>query len=360
MNTKMPDDERIKYLEKYADHVSDVPKEERDYFLELVELGCKEEWIPALHIKGYGCYGGNDFFECDWKTSEQCMLKLIELTDNPYHYNTLGYIYYYGRVNNGVPEYDKAFQYFSVGAANGLFESTYKLADMFLAGKGCIKSKNAGASLILSIYNENRENFCNEHFEGEFADVALRLGGLYERGDGVEKDIEKAYAHYLEAETAIKERVSRYDFYGDKKVERNIKEALERVIPILPMNFFSNFVTYREPWFIGDLLSNSAGLDLTLYKEKGFYRLEAEGFKSETANGTTLVNVPELKYCKLVKKVTMYLDISAEVLSNVGDLPFKVFITSISYDEDSKIWSFLCGDRVMLQIKTSGFMFCDK
>ena len=26
--------------------------------------------------------------------------------------NSLGYIYYYGRVNNGIPEYDKAYKYF--------------------------------------------------------------------------------------------------------------------------------------------------------------------------------------------------------------------------------------------------------
>jgi TPR repeat protein len=68
------------------------------------------------------------------------MIRLFELTDNPQYANTLGYIYYYGRCNNGVPEYDQAFYYFSYAAANGLYEGMYKLADLFWHGYGCKKA----------------------------------------------------------------------------------------------------------------------------------------------------------------------------------------------------------------------------
>ena len=54
----------------------------------------------------------------------------------------IGYIYYYGRCWDGQPQYDEAFRYFSVGAAGGIYESRYKLADMFAKGYGVVQNKN--------------------------------------------------------------------------------------------------------------------------------------------------------------------------------------------------------------------------
>lgn len=351
------EDERTAFIEKYVDDQDNIPKKDRAKFKKLVEEGCEENLQCALYAKAYGCYGGNEIFDCDWQASLDCLLKLVDMTADPYCYNTIGYIYYYGRCNNGEPEYDKAFQYFAVGAAHGIFESMYKIADMFIAGKGCLKNPAAGAKIILSMFSENREIFCDGEYDGKFADVALRVGGLFEKGIGVDQSIEQSYAFYLEAKLAIDGRVERYDYYGDRKVQKNIDDALERVRKQLPEEFFRDEVTIDDPGPIGVLLSNSVGADLTLEGVKGGYKIKAKGFASEEANGNVLLNMPEMNICRLTNEVELYLDSDAEIISDTFDLPYSAFITGIHYDTENEIWNFMYRDMVMLAFKSSSFTF---
>lgn len=356
-NWGFTDKEKQKYIEKYVDDVNDIPKKERETYREFVEEGVLKEWPVALHAKAYGCYGGNCIFEEDWVASRDCLLKLVELTDDPFCYNTLGYIYYYGRCNNKVPQYDEAFKYFSVGAAHGIYESMYKLADMFISGKGCIKSPSAGAKIITSMYSDNRDAFCDEAFEGKFADVALRVGGLYEKGIGFEQDIEEAFAFYKEALYAIEKRMSLYDFYGDIKVKRNVEEALERIKSQLPSDFFKKYITIETPGPMGDLLAHSIGLDITLTNDRGVYKLVAKGFSSEDASGIALVSIPQLDICTLSDTVIVEFTPDATVSENIEN-PYKAFITGISYNDIADVWEFNYRDRTMLTVKTDGFILC--
>ena len=125
-----------------------APPEEVDTYKQMVLQGVEKDWPEALEALAYASYGGNNVFPENWKKSEECLLRLIELSDapNPAYYNTLGYIYYYGRTTNRVPQYEKAYQYFSIAAIDGLFEATYKTADMLIAGKGV--PKNIPAAVI--------------------------------------------------------------------------------------------------------------------------------------------------------------------------------------------------------------------
>lgn len=354
----MNDEQKIEYLEQYADEVDKVPESEREAFKQMVEEGCIKEWPVALHIKAYSCYGGNSLWECDWKTSRDCLLKLVSKAENPFHFNTLGYIYYYGRCNNGIPEYDKAFQYFSVGAAHGVYESMYKIADMFSKGNGCIKSPIAASKIVASLYRENRDIFIDGDFDGKFADVALRMGGLYERGEGVEQDMDEAYAFYLEAKLAIEKRLKDYNYYGDRKVQKNINDAIARVVPQLPENYFKKFIEMPEPFPVGAIMSNSIGLDISVDEYKGYYRIKAKGFAGEDANGYALLSFPNIQYCELANEVTLYLEQSSELSENVADdLPFTAFITGIVYDEDEDCWRFMYRDMEMLAIKCEKFYF---
>lgn len=357
MRIPTEEEKKMMYIEKYADCQESIPKEEISEFREYVEEGCKKEWTVALHAKAYGCYGGNAIFECDWNESLRCLLKLVDLTEDPYYYNTIGYIYYYGRCNNGQPEYEKAFQYFAVGAAHGIFESMYKVADMFISGNGCLKNPAAGARIILSMYNENLDIFCDGGVDGKFADVALRVGGLFEKGIGVEQSFEDAFDFYLEAKLAIDMRLKEYDFYGDKKVKKSINEAIERVSCKLPKDYFKKEICIETPTPIGMLLSRSAGIDLTIMEAGVGYKLCAKGVESEDASAQIIYNVPEMNYCKLINEVEIYLPMQTELVTDIYSLPYKAFITGIEYDKETGEWKFMCGERAMLTIKTDGFIF---
>lgn len=354
-NWGFTDKEKQEYIARYVDDVKDIPIKERDIYREFVEEGVLKEWPVALHAKAYGCYGGNLIFEEDWVSSRDCLLKLIELTDDPFCYNTLGYIYYYGRCNNRVPQYEEAFKYFSVGAAHGIYESMYKVADMFISGKGCLKSPSAGAKIITSMYADNRDAFCDEAFEGKFADVALRIGGLYEKGIGMEQDFGEAYAFYKEALYAIDKRIALHDFYGDSKVKNNIEEALDRVKAQLPKDYFKKYITIDTPGPMGDLLAHSIGLDITLTNDNGIYTLRAKGYSNEDASGIALISIPQLNVCTLSDTTVLELTPDA-VVSSIKEFPYKAFVTGITYNENLDIWEFNYRDQNMLAIKTDGFI----
>ena len=351
------DEEKFNYIEEHMDNLGALSDEELMMFADFVDYGVERDWPCALMALGYGCYGGNEIYETDWETSKRCMLKLIELTDDPFCYNTLGYIYYYGRCNNGVPEYDKAFQYFAVGAAHGIYESRYKLADMFLTGKGALKSPSAAANMVMAMYNDNKEIFCEESYESKFADIALRVGGFFERGDGVEQNDVAAYAYYKEAKLAIDKRVELFDFFGDRKVQKNIKASMDRVLKKLGNNFFQDKFTIDNPIFFAMLLKNSVGIDLDLHEDKdGRFVIRAKSVADDELSGKTIINIATIDYCELIDEAAFYLSDDVEFVENFVP-PMKAFITGINYDEEADIWNFLYRDRIMISIKCSEFEF---
>ncbi len=105
--------------------------------------------------------------------------------------NTLGYIYYYGRCNGGVPEYDKAFYYFGIAAANGLYEGMYKLADMFRHGYGCRESRHTARNLYGMVYEDSLKHF----LQGRHANFA-------------------SYEFYYDDEIVAWVRSGHYRFFG--------------------------------------------------------------------------------------------------------------------------------------------------
>ena len=369
MKKQLSEDEKRQYIERYVDNIDQLLKDGKTAvknFKDYVEEGIQADWPEALHAKGYGCYGGNEIYECDWDESLRCIKRLAELTDDPYCYNTMGYIYYYGRCNGGQPEYDKAFKCFSVGHASGIFESSYKLADMFEKGYGTYKSERAAFNMIDSIYNENLHNINGEHYECKYADVALRAGGMFERGCGVEQDLETAYGLYLRADFAIKKRIETVDYYGDHKVQKNISEALERVRGQLPDDYFVDNIEIATVGPVGDILSKSAAMEIGIEKMNGETFLIARGIAGDDdnlsddekayENGKAFICVPEMDYCNMVDSAFLMLK-SAEILEGEDKYPIQAVIDGIFYDPDGDSWNMVYNNKVMISFRCSGFVF---
>lgn len=113
------DNTRLKYVEsmlKSDSFLEELPDYEKERIRKHLEVLCSHNNINALMKKGYLCYGGSPLYECDWDETVRCYEKVLESGYNSGVANSLGYIYYYGRTNNGVPDYDKAYRYFSSAA----------------------------------------------------------------------------------------------------------------------------------------------------------------------------------------------------------------------------------------------------
>ena len=129
---KLPDETYRKQIQEWTDPETQnciAPPESYETYRKLVLMGVKLDWPEALEALAYGSYGGNNVFAEDYSLAEYCLQRLIRVQEDPspFYYNSLGYIYYYGRTNGGEPEYDKAYAYFSVGAVHGIFESMYRI-----------------------------------------------------------------------------------------------------------------------------------------------------------------------------------------------------------------------------------------
>lgn len=270
---------------------------------------CERGEIPGLLAVGYGCYGGNRAFGCDWKKSEECMLKLIDVvddvTDRAFYANTLGYIYYYGRTNNDVPEYEKAYKYFSFAAFNGVYEAQYKIADMYKNGYGVIKSPETSMNIVSRLYEENLEYIQSGDFNSKFADVALRMGS---NALSVGLDYDCAVYYYYQADFAIRMRMLNTDYIGDEKVASSIKSALAEAKEKISYKPSGKIRLNSVSHIFESYLKSGHVLDVTakaLYS--GNYKLTFKAHKKFRSNyqSKLFITIPELDMCGLYESLTV-------------------------------------------------------
>lgn len=268
---------------------------------------CEKGNLQALHLKGYSCYGGNRLYPCNWSVSRDLMLRLFDATDDPQYANTLGYIYYYGRCTDGVPEYEKAFEMFTLAAANGLSEATYKLGDMSLHGYACRKSPSTAKALYSRVYEGCYRSFLNGR-ETAFPDAALRMGNVFKDGIDELPYPDTAYYYYLQADYAHRLRVERSDFFGNVKVTNDIRKALAETRELLGDDFFRDVIEYRQPSALHELLEGGSRIALTVEMKEdgnGIVRARRVPIRTGDTVAPILLTEPRLDLCKLTREVTL-------------------------------------------------------
>lgn len=279
------------------DDIDKATLKEQEFYKECVERLCKKNDVDALKRKGYCLYCGTRIYPTDWKECLKIFLKVYELTGAEYIANTIGYIYYYGRANNGIPEYDKAFKFFSIGALGGNFESIYKVGDCFRNGYGVVKNEETAYHLYNLVVNENIVGFINGE-DNKFADGALRLGSAYENGLYVTKNYRTAYYWYLLADLAIKRRIGDH-YVGDNYVAKSIKESLKRVRKEYRKTIKKNNNRFSFLEKINYDTDNLLRADIKKNKN-GSYKLTI----TVDNDNMFLLSIPEEDYCGFRKSIT--------------------------------------------------------
>lgn len=214
-------------LSRY-DRLEHASEKEVALFAQYVDELCEKDERSALYAKADGCYGGNRAFPCDWKAAGDLLLKLFESYSDPLSANKLGNIYYFGRLSNGKPNYSQAFKYFSIGAAGGIAESKYRIAEMLTYGHGIKKNGNAAGIIINELYNESIKNIFSGQFDCEFADIAFRAGELSYAGYKclASYSFLDRGSCYLQADFAIKMRMLARHHRGDSELAAEISRKL--------------------------------------------------------------------------------------------------------------------------------------
>lgn len=276
--------------------MEDLSEEDKDRVRKHLDVLCSHNDITALKKKGYLCYGGSPLYECDWTETVRCFEKVLQAEMDTDIANSLGYIYYYGRTNNGVPDYDKSYRYFSIAAIDGNHESLYKVGDMFLKGLGVPPCPEYSEKLYSRVYNESRILLLSGYLFNKFADAALRMASTYER-NGARKS--RIYGKYLEADLGLELR-SKYHCYGDNSVRKAVDAGLEK---------FKNesidsdrpyiFSSLDKPSLRGNLLS--VKLERKGQVVKGKVSIVSPETKRKSWDAYLLLTIPELSYCGFVR-----------------------------------------------------------
>lgn len=376
-------------------------EDEVTLYIKFAKELCEKNEQEGLLAVGYGSYGGNRAFPCDWKKSEECMLKLIEtvdtMPDQAFYANTLGYIYYYGRCNNRVPEYDKAYKYFSFAAFNQIFEAEYKIADMYRNGYGVPKSPETAQNIIYRLYDENLRIFQKGIFNCKFADVAFRMGNIYkDKEDASQSDYYCALAYYYQADFAIRMRMLEADNYGDEKVAKAIRKAFDETKELVDFEPQKTFGFYDIAHFFQSYLKGGNLLELKA-KEMSYGKFKltfhAHNKHGETHPKRLFITIPELDMCGMYDSFTVMVNprFDEKVFCNEGTFlidemqydrfsfdGFPVFIcedceykikqpsqnnrkyrfVSVRFDQSEKTYDYLCendnikiGDSVTVPVK---------
>lgn len=201
----------------------------KSFYHDNVEMLAKQDDYSCMRLLGYNYYEGDGGFPLDAKQSLYWLEKAYQISQDPDLARTIGYIYYYGRTMDGVPQGDKAFQYFAIGHFAGkYYEATYKLADCYLKGYGTPVNEQAAFNLVNGIYKETRDYYLAGD-DSKFADVALRLGTYFKDGVYVDRDLSIAQTCLLQARDAIKTRLENMEYIGDRSVAISISKSLSEV-----------------------------------------------------------------------------------------------------------------------------------
>ncbi len=322
---------------------------------------CEANDATALYLKGYACYGGNRLYLCDWEESRDCMIKLYKIDDDPHYMNTLGYIYYYGRTNNGIPEYGKALHCFSVAAANGLYEGAYKLADMYHHGYGCEKSDRSARSLYGMVYDDSRKRFLHGVDGGNFADAAFRMGNVYADGIGEKPDYAEAYAFFLQAVYAARLRLETDDFFGNQTVAIGAGKRLEEIRAKLPKGYLKKEVRWNDlriiPWYFLDKNQYQRLQLSAVPKEDGGFVLTVSrrATRAVPEPEYVLITLTELSFCKRTRELS--LETSPETKLWMADRADTVRFDFMQYNEVEGRWEFYEEDTLTAWVRSDYYFF---
>ncbi len=360
-NLKRPLDERTLTVPEMMDFIlywrsGDEQPEgiRRRLYQEYVDLLADNHMYEALHIRAEECSEGTHVFAPDWKQARADYEELLDMTNEPQYAEALGNIAYYGRTNDGRPEYDRALQYYTMAAMTGRNASRLKLADMYLYGEGVRKNPISAASAVNDVYSQELELFVNEEYDCLFADSAYHMGNLYRDAEEIyEPDM--AYYYYLQAQYALLKKMEVHETFEDRNLALKIAAAIREVLPDTEYAEKHYTVHYQS---IEDILMCLEGTSYQMEMDRKILKsgkvqlvFRYHGAEYDDVPPKLLMTVPEAGYCCLTDRITVHMDDAGNVPTayDRDTVYFDYMYNNSLYQGEDRVASFF--DEMTLKIK---------
>ena len=220
----------IEIIEKKSQNEK-LNKKEREAYIKFInEFETKHLYTLSKIADAY--YLGNNIVEADWKKAEKALINLFKKVKDPLAASRLANIYCSSVL--GEPDYKKAFEYLNKKANSEDIECDYMLSDLLRKGLGTRKNTKKAFDLINRAYENitsclvfgiEEENF----FDGQYPEVALRMGIFYEEELGTKVNYHIAMQYYLKAKYCLEMRSMRQSFHSDDLLMKAINSRIGRV-----------------------------------------------------------------------------------------------------------------------------------
>lgn len=205
----------------------------------------------------------------------------------PDAFESLGYIWYYGRL--GETDYKKAFECFS--KAKGILNAEIKIADMYHRGYYVEKDEAKYKDIIESLYKR-----CKKRDDWDHSALCVRLAEIREQ----EGNTEEAIKFWREAKRILTILISDYSFFGTYNV---LCSAVRHLYKLIPLD-----TDHLDLYDLYEVLRKPAKVQFTYQKKK--YTIEA----TEEPDGSVAVCFNG-KWFRSVEDMMMKAEINGEPLS---------------------------------------------
>ena len=301
-------------------------------YREFVRRLYREGDIQAIRILAWGYLEGGIAYRQNWELARMYMQELYDKTGDAFAANALGYIYYHGHINNGIPQYDKAFQFFSYGVLDGIDESVYMAADMLIHGQGTVKNLDMGLNLLVDGYRNSLYDFCREYYDCHFAEYALHMGDSCMEGIIYGMGTKDAYRFYLEAQYAAEKRQK-----TDRPVEKRLVDKIERSLEFIreKVGLDPNQTELKAdfPIYISQMYEDRYPVKVTLTKKKG---TETYILKIKKFDLKDFFNNLKIPYGDVEKPgEEIKTDIVPKLLATYPELSYSCLVSEMEYTLDN-------------------------
>lgn len=234
-NKELPPEERTYTKEQmlvFLNHwdndllLSDAPEDVISHFTEFTDILCGQHVFEALKIKAFACNGGNSAFKCDYQEAVRLFTILLKEFGFGYAANTLGFIYYDGKVT-GKPDFDKAFSYFAIASNYNVTEAKLKFADMLLLGDAGNPDPILAYNIYLQVYHDARIRFENGDYGAHLPESAIRIARALrlfpdQKVKRLKLLLEATYSSFVRHQTNR--------LYSDLEFSRDVQAEIDKAI----------------------------------------------------------------------------------------------------------------------------------
>ena len=189
---------------------------------------CEKDNKLALKLKGKSCYYGDRIFDRDPAEAYKLLKRLFDLTADPHYAVFLGELCYSGEYSDGIPKYEEAFRYFSIGAASGILKAMRCVARLFALGRGVPKNTDIAWRIVEEIYSVCERRFIMGDYNCKFAEVAFYRSKCIQSGNFGYHSANLAYESLLQARLAVKKRLE-FGNAGDNELLEEIQTSINEM-----------------------------------------------------------------------------------------------------------------------------------